>query len=211
MSDRELKLNALSRYQKDSPQFILETHDHCEVPAGCGGVVLNWWNPSQGVPIEMWVYATGEYEFFIDGRASASGRPMVSFGQHVLAFRIITAERTQGILMFAGTYDEEAGRPSLSRKTGTAVSILSAAGQGWKYTLSDPGGESWMLPGFDDSNWRGMVEIPVPKPEGWNHHYSRLIARKAQGLAVEPESLWHRLVGGRRPAGSICVRKVFSL
>ena len=211
MSDRELKLNSLSRYQKDSPQFILETHDHCEVPAGCGGVVLRWWNPSLGVPIEMWVYAAGEYEFFLDGKASVSGRPMVSFGQHVLAFRIITAERTQGILMFAGIYDEEARHTRLSRKTGTAVSILSAAGQGWKDTLSDPGDESWMLPGFDDTNWRDMVEKPVLKPQGWNHQYNRLIARKAQGLAVEPESLWGRLVGGRRSAGSVWVRKAFSL
>ena len=211
MSDRELKLNSLSRYQKNSPQFILEAHDHCEVPAGCGGVVLRWWNPARGVPIEIWVYADGEHEFFLDGKASASGRPVVSFGQHVLAFRITTANREQGILMFAGLYNEEAPHTSLSRKTGRVVTILSAAREGWKYTLSDPGSEAWKLPGFDDSGWHGMVEKPVPKPKAWNYHYTRLIACKAQGLAGKREWQWGRVFGGGPPEKVVWVRKVFAL
>jgi sulfatase modifying factor 1 len=28
---------------------VLEAHSHCEVPAGCGGVVLQWRNPSAGL------------------------------------------------------------------------------------------------------------------------------------------------------------------
>jgi len=211
MSDRELKLNSLSRYQKVSHHLILEVHGHCEVPAGCGGVVLRWWNPAQGVPVEMWVFAAGDHEFFLDGKAMASGRPMVSFGQHMLALRINPVERNEGILMFAGIYDEGAGGARLSRKTGKALSILSAAGQGWKYTLSEPRSEGWMLSGFDDSKWRDMVEKPVPKPKGWNHPYNRLIARKAQGLALGPESLWDRLAKSRRSSGSVWVRKAFSL
>jgi len=78
MSDRELKLNSLSRYQKNSPQFILEAHGHCEVPAGCGGVVLRWWNPSQGVPVQMWVYTPGECAFYLDGKPAESGCPKAS-------------------------------------------------------------------------------------------------------------------------------------
>jgi hypothetical protein len=33
VADRDLKLNSLSRYSKESPLLILEEHGHCEVPA----------------------------------------------------------------------------------------------------------------------------------------------------------------------------------
>ncbi len=47
----ELKLNTIGRFVKRSPCLALEQHNHCEVPAGCGGVVLRWFNPSRGIPI----------------------------------------------------------------------------------------------------------------------------------------------------------------
>jgi hypothetical protein len=40
MAGKDLRLNSLSRYTKRSPEYVLEEHSHCEVPAGCGGVVL---------------------------------------------------------------------------------------------------------------------------------------------------------------------------
>ena len=200
MSDRDLKLNSLSRYTKDSPRFILEAHNHCEVPAGCGGVVLRWWNPAQGTPVEIWLYTAGENEFSLDGKPAATGRPIVSPGPHAIALRISATDTEHGVLLFAAIYDEESGRPSLSRKTGRNLTLLSTGGEGWKYSLRDPGDEAWLLPGFDDSGWRAMVEKEVPKPERWNYQYNRLIDRKARGLGVPDAS-----------ASSIWVRKEFAL
>src|SRR5687768_6072864 len=51
VSDHDLKLNGLSRYAKESPRLVLEEYGHCEVPAGCGGVVLRWRNPDQPIPM----------------------------------------------------------------------------------------------------------------------------------------------------------------
>ncbi len=61
--DRELRLNSIDRYVKRSPHFVLEEHGHCEVPAGCGGVVLRWLNPATTVPVrlELWVTASGDH------------------------------------------------------------------------------------------------------------------------------------------------------
>ena len=48
MPDRQLRINTLSRYRGRPPRLVLEEHNHCEVPAGCGGVVLRWRNFSDG-------------------------------------------------------------------------------------------------------------------------------------------------------------------
>jgi hypothetical protein len=71
----ELRLNSLSRYSKQSDEYTLEVHSHCEVPAGCGGVVLRWRNPRLSIPIEIWTYTTGEAQLFLDGNVPASARP----------------------------------------------------------------------------------------------------------------------------------------
>ena len=38
----EQRLNSVDRFRKKSERLVLEEHGHCEVPAGCGGVVLRW-------------------------------------------------------------------------------------------------------------------------------------------------------------------------
>ena len=45
----DLRLNELERFRKTSSRLALEAHSHCEVPAGCGGVVLRWTRP--GAPL----------------------------------------------------------------------------------------------------------------------------------------------------------------
>ena len=53
MPDRELKLNSISRSSKQSPRLVLEEHGHCEVPAGCGGVVLRWRGHDDPIPVKL--------------------------------------------------------------------------------------------------------------------------------------------------------------
>lgn len=43
-------LNSIDRFRKRPQRFVLEEHGHCEIPAGCGGVVLRWRNPQAAVP-----------------------------------------------------------------------------------------------------------------------------------------------------------------
>ena len=66
MADK--KLNSLERFRKQSPRLVLEEHSHCEVPAGCGGVVLRWRNPLAGLPLLVHFYAPGKSTLYLDGR-----------------------------------------------------------------------------------------------------------------------------------------------
>jgi len=86
MPEKELRLNSLSRYSKQSPRLVLEEHSHCEVPAGCGGVVLRWRNPDKVVPCTMWSTTSAESsDLFVDGHIPESSRPLLKYGQHIIA------------------------------------------------------------------------------------------------------------------------------
>jgi hypothetical protein len=203
VAKRDLRLNSLSRYSKESPRLVLEEHGHCEVPAGCGGVVLRWTNPQRSIPVEFWMESTGETDFYLDGSTPRSGRPMVPYGEHVLGFHILHADPALGVLLFAGIYDEDKlNDTTLSRKSGKKIQILSADDGTWKYTVSEPDGDSWMTPGFDDSTWKTMTgrDFPVPGEQDRNRYrLNKLRELGAGGLTVPGE------------ADRIWVRKVFSL
>jgi hypothetical protein len=200
MAKRDLKLNSISRYSKESPQLILEEHGHCEVPAGCGGVVLRWTNPHRSMPVEFWLQTTGEARVYLDGKSPGSGRPMVAYGDHVLAFVLSDAKPSSGVLMFAGIYDEEElTDTNVSRKTGKRVRILSTDDGSWKYTVNEPEGDSWMTPGFDDSNWKSMTLRDFPDSDDRQYRLRKLREFGARGLTA------------REKADRIWIRKAFSL
>ena len=48
--DDDLRVNTLHRFAKHSPTLILHEYSSCEVPAGCGGVVMRWIAPDQDAP-----------------------------------------------------------------------------------------------------------------------------------------------------------------
>ena len=94
MDERELRLNSV-RFDKQSPRLALEEHSHCEIPAGCGGVVLRW-RKRTTIPVLLWLHVAGEVQAFLDGAAQTSARPLVEPGEHVLALRIVSAAPTSG-------------------------------------------------------------------------------------------------------------------
>src|SRR5689334_12283743 len=136
MPDRDLKLNSLSRYAKQSPHLILEEYGHCEVPAGCGGVVLRWRNPDAGLPIPVRLYAAGECRAYLDGAPFTEGRPTLAFGEHLLALEISGIDPRYLVLLFSAIYEEKEQRDPVrrSRPTGERARILSAADGTWKYS-----------------------------------------------------------------------------
>ncbi|RAY17148.1 hypothetical protein DPM19_03040 [Actinomadura craniellae] len=201
MDDRELKLNSLSRYSKDSPLFILEEHGHCEVPAGCGGVVLRWRNPRAGVPFTMWLHTAGDCAFRLDGAEPPSSRPVVSYGEHVLAFTLSGVDPDFMVLMFAGGHrPEERRNVRRSRPDPVETTIVSAADGSWRYSLAEPADDTWMHAGFDDSGWSPMVpqeERPPPDEQGRDrdaYRVGRLAEFGAAGLGVagRGERIWVR-------------------
>ncbi|MDT0549692.1 MULTISPECIES: hypothetical protein [Streptomyces] len=207
MDERELKLNSLSRYAKASPKFILEEHGHCEVPAGCGGVVLRWRNPRAGVPVTMWLETDGPGDMYLDGTAPSSSRPLVPFGTHVLAFAIAECDPAYTTLMFAGLHkpDEDIHVQTTAPQNVAETSVLSAADGSWKYSFDEPEDDAWMRPGFDDGGWQPMVDRPDRRPPedperaAEPYRVRRLKGFGAAGLGVS----------GR--GGRVWIRKVFTI
>lgn len=207
MDERELKLNSLARYAKTSPLYVLEEHGHCEVPAGCGGVVLRWRDPRDGVPLRMWLWREGEGTLLLDGAMPPSARPLVSFGEHVLAFELTVASPRYAALMFAARYPPGDSDQFLtsSAEQDVTVRVLSAADGTWRYSTSEPASEEWLRAGFDDSGWPAMQarqeRQPPEDPERDPGRYSfeRLQRLGAAGLGVPDHS------------GRIWVRRAFAV
>lgn len=195
---RELKLNSLSRYTKQSPKYVLEEHSHCEVPAGCGGVVLRWSNPQRSIPIALWHEVIGEFEFFVDGVRPASGRPMFEYGEHVFGFRISGIDPNHGILMFAGIYDEkEQIHTGISMTRDQRIYILSLGDGTWKFTDTEPLDDSWLRSEYDDSHWQPMIATAFPETNENDRSSYRVkkmqdFGAKAIGIADGAEAIWVR-------------------
>lgn len=199
MDERELRLNSLSRYSKTSPLFVLEENGHCEIPAGCGGVVLRWRDPRDGVPLHMWLYASGECEVRLDGAPPPSARPLVSYGEHVLAFEVNGTDPAYTVLSFAALHPPV---PATSvRTTGPPeepASVLSAADGTWTYTFEEPAGDAWTRAGFDEE-WPPMVSREErrppddPKRDMDRYRFQRLRDLGAAGLGIEHgDRVWIR-------------------
>jgi len=154
--------------------------------------------------MEFWVGTAGEAWLRLDGKPLSSGRPMLEYGEHVLAFCVWPAGRTSGLLMFAAVYDEEKMRHTMiSRRSGQKVYILSGDDGSWKYTIQEPAGDSWMCSGFDDSTWADVIcgELPEPGPKDHRRQY-RLGKLREFGA---------RGIGVRERADRVWIRKVFTL
>ena len=67
-------LNSIDRFRKRPERIVLEEHGHCEIPAGCGGVVLRWRNPQTAVPVTIHLYTPAKIACFIDGAPLQTGR-----------------------------------------------------------------------------------------------------------------------------------------
>ena len=202
MSDRDLRLNSLSRYSKQSPRFVLEEHGHCEVPAGCGGVVLRWRNPAAGVPVGVRLVVDGEATFYLDGVRPVTSRPTVGFGAHTIALRISSPPSGSAALLLACAYNEDDMLDTrLSRRTGIRHLTVSEPDGSWRWSPLEPVDDNWLTTEFDDSDWAPMVELPLTAEAEERHDY---VIRQLRELGARP-------LGVDAAVETIWVRKVFTL
>ena len=154
------KLNSLERFRKRSPHLVLEQHSHCEVPAGCGGVVLRWRNPREARPLRFHLYTSGKAECWLDGEPLQRGHFDLVPGRHVLAIVIEQGDRT-ALLRAALIHDTE--RVTAEGAAGEVpFRVISAANGSWKATLSPPG-EGWQGLGYNDADWGAMAACTIPE------------------------------------------------
>lgn len=89
-ADEDLRLNTLHRFAKRSPRLTLREYSHCEVPAGCGGVVLRWVEGSGGIAVRIRLPATRSLvDAWLDGVPLETTEAEVVPGElHLLAFHV---------------------------------------------------------------------------------------------------------------------------
>jgi hypothetical protein len=181
MADRDdLRLNELQRYQKTSNRLALEVHSHCEVPAGCGGVVLRWRRPDAEIGIAFTSYLSAPSEgFFLDGKPLPEQRVSVPPGEHVLSF-VVDKPGDKGFLLLRARLE-----PSIA--SARQHEAMSQADGRWRVATQQPL-EGWQLPRFDDSAFEPLVEKEVPKPKGNQSWVWEVLKRDTKGLGLPPSA-----------------------
>jgi len=206
MAKRDLNLNSLGRYAKHSSRLILEQHSHCEVPAGCGGVVLRWRSEISELPVYVNLFSSGKSKLLIDGQSPDSAQAMISFGDHVLSLVLEEVPR-DGILAVSVVH--EAGRVLLvSQQLGEVINVLSDADGTWKSTTVKPPHDQWMKSGFDDSAWAALEAAPPPLLEKRKVYTRENFWEMNLQMALEAGA---KCLHVKTPTGKMWVRRAFRL
>lgn len=180
--DRDLRLNSIDRYVKSSPRFVLEEHSGCEVPAGCGGVVLRWRDAKTEVPVRMHVATMDvtETHIRIDGGRLSSSRPLLVPGPHEITIDLVAAANATAQFLF---YARLAPDTSLVTPGDAVPLLITAADQSWLWTeLPDPAPSA---PVPAEAEWQPLVpgELPADK-KARGYQVSRLARDGAAPLTT---------------------------
>jgi hypothetical protein len=210
----DLNLNSISRFSKHSLRLHLEEHGHCEVPAGCGGVVLRWYNPAKATSILLKAYwPTAPAALFLNGIAPVSMRPLVPPGRVVLTIHLDstgtlarrrrwwrTKSINQALLMLAVSRPESGSYSMTDKSLFVARSLPDGS---WRFSVTPPP-DAWVLPTFDDGGWPELVKQPLDPPKEddyWkNDVFSSLTKFGARPIGLPVSH-----------TGPVWVRKVFTL
>jgi hypothetical protein len=202
-------LNSLNRFRKRPGRLVLEAHGHCEVPAGCGGVVLRWRNPHAIQPVMMWLWTPVKPACFIDGVAQNRIRFDLSPGRHAFAATLPSPPLTAGlILLWIGPGDDVGQPGEPTDVTERAWTCVTADDGTWRFRLDDPGGDDWMTTAFDDRDWPALVEAPAPQLERGEegaYQSARCLEHGAICLGLAPAAR----AGATTP--TVHIRKVFDV
>ena len=171
--DEELELNTLHRLRKHSGRLILEEHGSCEVPAGCGGLVLRWLNPAQECYLLFTVFPRRPLQLFLDGIRLQSSAVTVPVGRHVLA-----AHFAESALFMLAVLKNTKPEQAL---------LLSAADGSWRGTNQKPP-DHWAHPDFPES-WQPLPQVPYTDKD-WQFQTLDKLGACPLGLACGP--LWVR-------------------
>lgn len=187
--DDDLRINTLHRFAKRSPRLVLHEYSHCEVPAGCGGVVLRWLDPARGAPATVRVVASGvEASCWLDGEPLASGLTLLREGGRLLAVHLRRTEPGPRPFTVGVHHDEEHDHET----------DLIGAGARRCCTRTPPaGGAAWTAVDFDDARW---AEAPRATPaqlaaaDSWlTYNFDRAREAGRPVLVLDADELWLRI------------------
>ena len=159
------ELNSLSRFRKQASRLVLEAQGSCEVPAGCGGVVLPGEIRSMQCRSRSTLYTPVPTTCFIDGAESRLGRIDLAPGRHAVAFTLENVDLSRGLIQFAAIHTSSKAEPKSQPCTEPPVEVLTANDGTWKCTLAEPPTDDWRRIAFDDRDWLVLTEAESPQLE----------------------------------------------
>lgn len=220
MSDRDLKLNSLSRFSKKSPRLVLEEYGHCEVPAGCGGVVLRWRKAEAPIPMHIHHWSGNGYssKSTLDGKDELfNPKVPVDYGRHVLTMEITKFNPVYAFILLYAEFNADYLR--ILQPLGD-VNFVSLPDGSWRYSFDTPPA-NWTDPHFDDSLWLPCVEKPLnPQPKHYmgdiSEWTSRYLERGAKALGIDSteSSVAEKiktLTGAENLIDVLYIRKTFTI
>jgi hypothetical protein len=175
--------------------LVLEEQGNCEVPAGCGGVVLRWRNPLANVPVLISLYTPVPADFWLDAAPTTVARVDLPPGRHIIALSLADVFLAARLLMMAIV-------PEFKQEQG--VKVLTG-GDTWKYTLDPPTGD-WTTLTFDDQAWPALEVVPTPNLD-WSEfrahacHYCTQQGAACLGLPPQAQA----------GPGKVWIRKIFEV
>jgi hypothetical protein len=125
----DLKINTLHRFTKHSPNLILQEYSHCEVPAGCGGVILRWSDRAQGVTAQLRVSIQGGGgKTWLDGAEAATSIIQLAPGRHAIAVQVsaVSAMRTMPVRRLVAITAQHREREGVDLLAGAAWTMATA-------------------------------------------------------------------------------------
>jgi hypothetical protein len=171
-------INSLDRFRKQPTRLVLETYDHCEVPAGCGGVVFRWRRAECDREVAFTYFGQGGPTVWVDGEEMIARRADLRAGPHLLALRLDNAPLSGVLFMMVGAVRSQ-------RMMHWPVVFRTLADGGWFYRLTEPG-EGWQTGAGD--GWSPLVGVAYPpepernQPGRWS--YRRCVDEGAACLGV---------------------------
>ena len=184
--DDDLRINTLHRFAKHSPRLVLQEYSHCEVPAGCGGVVLRWLDPARGLPVSIRLIGlNANSETWLDGAPLASSRAQLAAGWRVVAF-YLSRRGAKPVAFSLGAHpDRDDSRD-----------LVHAGTPHWCVTERQPDA-GWQAVSFDEAGWTAP-SIPsagfIAAFEGWEHNALEAATQRGQPIyTFTADELWGRV------------------
>lgn len=161
--DEVFRVNALSRFSKKS-RLVLEAHSHCEVPAGCGGVVLQWSSPDDGAPIAVRVLSPFSLsELYLDGARVTGSRVRRPAGPRTVAM-MLSEGREKVAAPWVMVQLTRHVEPGANERIAAACSGTAE----WRFSAEAPPSD-WASAGFNDAAWRplGATRVELSTLNAW--------------------------------------------
>lgn len=191
--DDDLELNRLDRFSKRSPRLVLEEYSHCEVPAGCGGVVLRWRDDADGLTVVFQGASPGQITLTIDGADPPSAFAQLAYGDHLLAIHLHGIEVRHAVFGLAA---RQGGKRASETGKRPIAPLCTADDGSWKHTRHRPDDDAWQRPDFDDRDWAPLVRGRLPrnleKHEAWPYERVEEAGARLLALPKHTEELWIR-------------------